>query len=193
MGAGDFEEKGTLLGSVIIRVHKAENFSDYPDADLYIDGDFNGYFADISGPLIFHCPAITFDKIPNAPEMSARFCAWPGFWDRKHWEISLQSTHKDVFTELLSKLSIQAKIVQDIPGLIAPRILCTIINEAVYTLADNIANEYDIDIAMKLGTNYPYGPMEWARHIGLNNIKQVLTEMGMTDARYLPSKHFDKI
>jgi len=40
---------------------------------------------------------------------------------------------------------------------------------------------------MKLGTNYPYGPLEWAAKIGLKNIYAVLQKLSLTDKRYAPS------
>jgi 3-hydroxybutyryl-CoA dehydrogenase len=49
-----------------------------------------------------------------------------------------------------------------------------IINEAYLTLEEGIASREDIDLAMKLGTNYPYGPFEWADRIGLGNVVRVL-------------------
>jgi 3-hydroxyacyl-CoA dehydrogenase len=42
-----------------------------------------------------------------------------------------------------------------------------IINEAYFALEDNVSTKAETDIAMKLGTNYPYGPFEWGQLIGL--------------------------
>ena len=44
-----------------------------------------------------------------------------------------------------------------------PRILSTIVNEAYYSLEDEIASADDIDRAMKYGVNYPEGPFEWSK------------------------------
>ncbi len=41
---------------------------------------------------------------------------------------------------------------------------------------------------MKLGTNYPYGPFEWAKLIGIKNIHSLLTALQKTDKRYIISK-----
>jgi 3-hydroxybutyryl-CoA dehydrogenase len=193
-GGEGFAEKCALLGQNAIEVADASIFPTYPDADLYIDACFNGDFADVKGFLLFHCPAFTLNDLPNAPLNSARFCAWPGFWDRDLWEIALKRQEDaNEFQEKLAALGIKAKVVPDIAGLIAVRILCTIINEAAFTLADNIANEADIDIAMKLGTNYPYGPVEWLRSIGANEVKQVLIQMSREHVRYLPAAHLEKL
>ncbi len=47
------------------------------------------------------------------------------------------------------------------------RVLATVINEAALALDEEVASRADIDIAMRLGTNYPRGPLEWAAQIGL--------------------------
>lgn len=79
--------------------------------------------------------------------------------------------------------------VADGPGLVRARIVCSLINEAVGTLMEGVASAEDIDQAMRLGTNYPYGPLEWADLIGLDTVLGVMTglfeEWG--DDRYRPS------
>jgi 3-hydroxybutyryl-CoA dehydrogenase len=59
-------------------------------------------------------------------------------------------------------------------GLITPRVVCMIINEAFYTVQEGTATEGDIDQAMKLGTNYPMGPFEWCDKIGLADVYETL-------------------
>jgi 3-hydroxybutyryl-CoA dehydrogenase len=49
-----------------------------------------------------------------------------------------------------------------------------IINEAYYTVQEETATRDDIDRAMKLGTNYPFGPFEWCQRIGINHVYEVL-------------------
>jgi 3-hydroxybutyryl-CoA dehydrogenase len=61
-----------------------------------------------------------------------------------------------------------------------------IINEAYYTLEEGTANRGDIDLAMKLGTNYPYGPFEWAQRIGIHHLVKLLDALHQDthDERY---------
>ncbi len=59
-----------------------------------------------------------------------------------------------------------------------------IINEAWYTLGDDISTKEEIDTAMKLGTNYPYGPFEWGEKIGIERIIELLESLAKTDSRY---------
>ncbi|MBI4547370.1 MAG: 3-hydroxybutyryl-CoA dehydrogenase [Ignavibacteriae bacterium] len=77
-------------------------------------------------------------------------------------------------SEFFFTLGKQVAIVQDRIGMVMPRILCMLINEAVFALMENIASPRDIDTAMKLGTNYPSGPIEWADRIGVKNVCDVL-------------------
>lgn len=64
----------------------------------------------------------------------------------------------------------ETELVEDEVGLVFPRILTLIINEAAFALMEKAATPHDIDVAMKKGTNYPYGPLEWADRIGLDEI-----------------------
>lgn len=88
-------------------------------------------------------------------------------------------------SEKMGKTFIRAN---DIPGFAVNRILMPMINEAVYTLYEGIATVEDIDIAMKLGTNVPMGPLTLADFIGLDTclaIMEVLHE-GLSDTKYRP-------
>jgi 3-hydroxybutyryl-CoA dehydrogenase len=62
------------------------------------------------------------------------------------------------------------------------RVLGGIINEAMWAVTQEVATQKDIDTAMKLGTNYPYGPLEWAKKIGLEKVQHLLTALNETVA-----------
>lgn len=66
------------------------------------------------------------------------------------------------------------EIVQDRIGMVLPRILCQVINEAAFAITEDIATPQDIDRALKLGAHFPLGPMEWAEQIGLKQVYAVL-------------------
>ncbi|HEX6386610.1 MAG TPA: 3-hydroxyacyl-CoA dehydrogenase family protein [Anaerolineae bacterium] len=80
-------------------------------------------------------------------------------------------------------------VVADGAGLVRARIVCCLINEAIGALMEGVASAADIDKAMRLGTNYPYGPLEWADHLGLDTVLGVMAglfeEWG--EDRYRPS------
>lgn len=88
--------------------------------------------------------------------------------------------------EKMDKVFVES--VKDMPGFIVNRILMPMINEAIYTLHEGIANAESIDSAMKLGTNQPMGPLTLADFIGLDTclaIMNVLHE-GLGDSKYRP-------
>ena len=72
------------------------------------------------------------------------------------------------------------------------------INEAFFALEDGVSTMDEIDLAMKLGTNYPYGPFEWHNKIGLQNIYNLLKSLSEKDKCYsvsplLENKYFELI
>ena len=71
----------------------------------------------------------------------------------------------------MGKHPIEAK---DSPGFISNRILCPLINEAVFALQENIGSAEAIDTVMKLGMNHPIGPLALADLIGLDVILDVV-------------------
>lgn len=117
-----------------------------------------------------------------------RINAWPGLLQRPVTEVALPATGdeasvKDIFDQLQWKYV----LAPDIPGMITSRVLATIINEAYYTLGAQVSSREEIDIAMKLGTSYPYGPFEWSSKIGLQRIYELLLELSNVDKRYEPA------
>ena len=117
-----------------------------------------------------------------------RINAWPGFLKRNIAEVSSnEEINKNEVEKILNLLNRKTEWVPDIKGFISPRIVSMIINEAYFTLEENVSTKEEIDIAMKLGTNYPYGPFEWSKKIGLKKIAGLLKELSITEKRYKPS------
>jgi 3-hydroxybutyryl-CoA dehydrogenase len=71
----------------------------------------------------------------------------------------------------------EIEIVQDRIGMVLPRILCRIINEAAFAITEDIASPQDIDTALKLGVKFPLGPFELAEQIGLKQVYAVLSAL----------------
>jgi 3-hydroxybutyryl-CoA dehydrogenase len=67
--------------------------------------------------------------------------------------------------------------VKDSPGFIVNRLLLLMINEAARMVDQGVASAEDIDTAMRLGTNYPKGPLAWAKELGYQCIVGVLDHM----------------
>jgi 3-hydroxybutyryl-CoA dehydrogenase len=88
--------------------------------------------------------------------------------------------------EVFGALDWKWRIVPDVAGMITARVIAMIINEAYFTLQANVSTKAEIDTAMKLGTNYPYGPFEWSEMIGLKRINKLLQALTASDNRYTP-------
>ncbi len=103
------------------------------------------------------------------------FCGLPTFLNRPILECSVHpASDKHKLSEVCKQLNTEFLVVENRVGLVTPRVICMIINEAYYTVEEGTATREDIDLAMKLGTNYPYGPFEWAQKIGIRNVYEVL-------------------
>ena len=88
----------------------------------------------------------------------------------------------------VTKLGKTIAVSEDFPAFIVNRILLPMINEAIYTLYEGVANVEAIDTAMRLGAHHPMGPLELADFIGLDtclSVMQVLHE-GLADSKYRP-------
>ena len=164
----------------------AEDRHYWKEADAYFDFSFEeeGWlFDDINSAPIF--VNAVFNTSHELPSNAIRMNAWNSFLNRPIWEIAMaDKTLLQPSLMMLEKLGRKAIAVPDEPGFIAVRIIAMIINEAYFTLEEEISSKNEIDIAMKLGTNYPYGPFEWASLIGLNKIAKLLEILNLTDKRY---------
>ncbi|MBS1638816.1 MAG: 3-hydroxybutyryl-CoA dehydrogenase [Bacteroidetes bacterium] len=95
-------------------------------------------------------------------------------------------------TETIVALSKQLNkvpcVVNDYPGFIANKILMPMINEAIYSLYEGIANVEAIDTIMKLGMAHPMGPLQLADFIGLDVCLSILTVLynGFGNTKYAP-------
>jgi 3-hydroxybutyryl-CoA dehydrogenase len=82
-----------------------------------------------------------------------------------------------VVQKFFQSIGKEIELVQDRVGMVFPRIICQMINEAAFALQEEIAAPREIDVAMKIGAHYPLGPIEWADRIGLEHIYAVLKAM----------------
>ncbi len=103
------------------------------------------------------------------------FNGLPTFLNRSILEVSvLHEADKPLLDGICKKLNTDYLLVDDRVGLVTPRLVSMIINEAYYTVQEGTASRQDIDQAMKLGTNYPFGPFEWCNRIGIKHVYELL-------------------
>jgi 3-hydroxybutyryl-CoA dehydrogenase len=67
--------------------------------------------------------------------------------------------------------------IQDTPGLVLPRIICMLANEAAFAVQEGVADGEKIDLAMQLGVSYPRGPLAWAKELGVQRVLSVLDHL----------------
>lgn len=74
----------------------------------------------------------------------------------------------DVILEVADRMDKEAVVVDESPGFVTSRISALVGNEAFYMLMEGVASAEDIDRAIRLGLNYPMGPLELADLVGLD-------------------------
>ena len=115
------------------------------------------------------------------------FNGFPTFLNRDVLEVSMWNPDDEpVLKRICDELKTDFLLVDDRIGLVTPRVICMIINEAYYTVQDGTASREDVDMAMKLGTNYPYGPFEWCNRIGIKHVYELIEALydDTQDERY---------
>jgi 3-hydroxybutyryl-CoA dehydrogenase len=129
-------------------------------------------------PVFVHSVTDTLEEIhPNFVRMNG----WPGFLKGHCLEASANEEMQIKAGQLLGE---ELVFVKDAPGFVSARILAMIINEAYFTWEAGTSSKEEIDIAMKLGTGYPYGPFEWGEKIGLIRIAELLKRLSIDDPVY---------
>lgn len=191
---------GDTAGDELIRSNPAMNWikvnsiksiqSQHADAFFSLDEDAaHKDYSPINAPVFVNSVVNPLSEI-KGNENVIRINGWNGFLSKQLWEVCGKMDNNA--NEVLSALNKEAIQTADVPGFISARIIAMIINEAYYTKGESVSSEKEIDIAMKLGTNYPYGPFEWARFIGLRNIHALLERLTVEDTRYLPAPELIK-
>ncbi|HXS58841.1 MAG TPA: 3-hydroxyacyl-CoA dehydrogenase family protein [Hanamia sp.] len=142
-------------------------------------------FNDFDSKPVFINSVVRTLKEWGAPGNVSRINGWPGFLQRDVWEIA--SEEKGATAEISKTMGWNLLFVEDKPGFIAARVVAMIINEAFLAFNENVSTMEEVDLAMKLGTSYPFGPFEWAEKIGLNNVYALLDKLAETDVRCVPS------
>jgi 3-hydroxybutyryl-CoA dehydrogenase len=110
-----------------------------------------------------------------------RINGWPGFLKGKSIEAAANKEMQERASLLLGDEMI---FVKDEPGFISARIVSMIINEAYFTWEAGTSSKEEIDLAMKLGTGYPFGPFEWGEMIGIQRVSALLKKISRSNPIY---------
>lgn len=178
-------EKGMRANvSVTWLNHPAENDTDF-DAlfDLASGENIRRHaLAPRSTPVFVNAVITTTGELPPH---CIRINAWNGFLKNGLTEVAASSNEmKEKASAILEAIGWSFAWAPDEPGMISARIIAMIVNEAYFALGEKISTRDQIDTAMKLGTNYPYGPFEWGERIGLQNICALLEKLRQKESRY---------
>jgi 3-hydroxybutyryl-CoA dehydrogenase len=160
------------------------------------ENNFDAYFildqfSDLKNFKLFENKPVIINEVIqtladlNLPENFHRMNAWPGFLKREIWEVVSKTPDKikDIFKVFNRKIF----FLKDEPGFVSARVISMIINEAFFAFGENVSTKEEINLAMKSGTNYPYGPFEWSEKIGVANILNLLEKLAKKEERYSPA------
>ena len=163
-----------------------DSFFAYKNADAYFDLRENACedYTIIIKPVFINSMWETLAENHHNQNV-LRINAWPGFIETNMWEIAGEVSFEA--SKILQRLNKKFIAVPDEPGFVTARIIAMIINEAYFAKDEEVSTEAAIDIAMKLGTNYPFGPFEWCNKIGVHKVLALLQKLSLTDQRFLPS------
>lgn len=185
----NFQELSRRLGDAHRFIHhptRANATSDVKSVPMIFDFNPNGprddfsVYRDVEGFLFLNTTMVTLEEMLSNKDLGQhkRICGFngvDGFTTHRCLELAaLSEETKVAVSELLAKEDIECAFVDDRIGMVTPRIICMIINEAFLTVQEGTASRSDIDLAMKLGTNYPFGPFEWCTRIGIDSVYELL-------------------
>lgn len=143
------------------------------EADAYFDLAFdNDPERTAHLKKLLHHPVIinsVTDTCKTTDPRFARINAWPTMLKREIAEVAVADKSLAVEVKMIfDALNRRFQLVPDTPGMVTPRVVAMIINEAWYAFGEGISTKDEIDTAMKLGTNYPFGPFEWGRRLAMS-------------------------
>lgn len=186
------EELGSIVSDNVVYVDEAEGFLQHKEADAFIDLQFSiderriSLLDQLQSKLVIVSSVIeTLDEINSS---FVRINAWPTFLSSSLIEGTFKNKGaKQQAEEVFSFFNKQIEWLPDEPGFIRARVVSMIINEAYIALEEGVSTKEEIDTAMKLGTNYPHGPFEWAEKIGVQNVVTLLQKLRAKQSRYKPA------
>jgi len=143
--------------------------------------------------VLVEASARSLSSVSTDPKRTVGYSGLPSVAERKLVEVAVgMSTAKVTWQKaagFFRSLGRDVEVIHESPGLVMARIIACLVNESAYALQEGVASAADIDTAMRLGVNYPKGPLEWADQLGPDRILRVLTNLQAVygDDRYRPA------
>jgi len=156
---------------------------------LLIDLQFDGTEVRIS-QLQAHKGPVWVNDVPGWLKARAPFVrinGWNGFGKSSCIEAAAAAPLREASEACAAALGKTIEWLPDAPGFVTPRVIAMIINEAFHALSEGVSTPEEINTAMKLGTNYPMGPFEWAGQVGLAPVVALLEQLAILHPRYTPN------
>jgi 3-hydroxybutyryl-CoA dehydrogenase len=208
---GKLVEKGKLSAedseAAVRRITTTTELSDLGDCDLVVEAIFENFeakasaFRELDGLLApeailaSNTSSIDITRLAAVTKRADRFIGMHffnpvplmGLVEVIRGLATSDETYETV-RDLAVKLGKTPVEVKDYPGFVSNRVLMPMINEAIFTLYENVASKEDIDTVMKLGMNHPMGPLTLADFIGLDVCLDILYVLydGFKDPKYRP-------
>lgn len=208
---GKLVEKGKLSAedseAAVGRIATTTELSDLGDCDLVVEAIFENFeakaaaFRELDGLLApeailaSNTSSIDITRLAAVTKRADRFIGMHFFNPVPLMSLvevirglaTSDETYETV-RDLAVRLGKTPVEVKDYPGFVSNRVLMPMINEAIFTLYENVASKEDIDTVMKLGMNHPMGPLTLADFIGLDVCLDILYVLydGFKDPKYRP-------
>lgn len=138
---------------------------------------------DPSIPLLVQCVDMPLSEIAAWMQHPERLIGFDGLFLATGKLATLSTTNrldderKKKAEALFATLGRRAIWTNESPALVLPRIVCQLVNEAAFAVLEGVADAETIDLAMRLGVNYPQGPLEWGAALGYPKILAVLDHL----------------
>lgn len=180
---------GVLAGARVEWISEIEELNKYPNAEACIDLLFTPTEERIQ--LLQQKDIVIINSVEytltETHQDFVRINGWNTFLKSATIEASAGTANRAKAENVFDCFHKKISWLPDTPGFVTPRVVSMMINEAYMALQDGVSTMDEIDIAMKLGTNYPYGPFEWAEKIGRGKITALLEKLSLQNPLYTPA------
>ena len=131
-------------------------------------------------PLLIQCADLTLSEAATWVQRKQRLIGFDGLFfasGQAATMVSLGIAGREDAEQLMGHLGKALVWINETPGLVLPRIVCQLANEAAFAELEGVADGATIDLAMKLGVSYPKGPLEWGAELGYDKVQAVLDHL----------------